>query len=96
MSETKITEHDTVRRREDAIASSIGDDTVLLSLERNDYFGINPVGTRIWELLENAQPVTKLCQRLQEEFSVSPEECRTDVLDFLNMMAEDGLVETTG
>lgn len=95
MAEAKITDNDTVQRCADHIASSIGDDTVLLSLERNDYFGMNTVGSRIWELLETPQPVSELCQTLQKEFSVSPDECVPDVLEFLNQLATDGLVETS-
>ncbi len=93
MAELEITERDTVRRCQNHVMSSIGDDTVLLDLEQNDYFGMNAVGTRVWELLESARPVASLCRRLEEEFSVPPDQCQADVLAFLNQLAKEGLVE---
>ena len=95
MPEPQISDNDTIQRSPDLIASSIGEDTVLLSLQQNDYFGMNAVGSRIWEMLESPKPVTEICRVLQEEFSVSREECESDVLAFLNQMATDGLIKIT-
>ncbi|MEM7011500.1 MAG: lasso peptide biosynthesis PqqD family chaperone [Verrucomicrobiota bacterium] len=93
MPTTRITANDSVHRREDLLTSSIDEDTVLLSLETNNFYGINEVGSRIWELLESPIAVTNLCRQLLDEFEVSEELCREHVLLFLNSLAKDGLVE---
>ena len=93
MPDTQITAEGSVRRSEELLTSSVDEETILLSLEKNNFYGMNEVGTRIWELLESPIAVAELCRQLQEEFAVSEEQCREHVLQFLNSLAEDGLVE---
>ena len=54
--------------------------------------GLTAVGARVWELIETPQDLGALCAKLQEEFDVSEETCRSDVEAFLNDLVKHGAI----
>ena len=77
-----------IQRRGDWLSAKVGDELVMMSAERGEFVGLSEVGTRIWELIETPQELETLCNKLQEEFDVSAETCRTDVQAFLNELVK--------
>ena len=67
-------------------------ETVMVNLEKGEYYSLPPIGTRIWKMLESPQQVSDLCASLLLDFKVTPEQCAKDVLAFLNQMAEKGTI----
>lgn len=55
-------------RSPDAAESRVGDETVLLHLKSSTYFGLDRLGTRIWELLHEGMAPSAICQLLHMEF----------------------------
>ncbi len=80
-------------RNEEIVSSSMDNDTVMMSIELGQYYGINPVGGRIWELLAQPRTAAVVCDMLMEEYNVPAEECRRDVLEFLGQLFEKKLVK---
>jgi hypothetical protein len=70
------------------ICAKVGDEIVMMSVEEGKYIGLNDVGARIWELLDEPQPREALEARLLEEFEVTPETCHNEVEAFLAKLAE--------
>ena len=66
------------------LSSKIDEEVILMSFEADSYFGIDPVGSRVWELLSK-QPasIQELVQILVEEYEVDEETCRKDVFHIL-------------
>ncbi len=62
------------------ISSKIDNDIVMMSLELGKYYGLNPVGRRIWELFETPQSITDIMRVLIVEYDVSPDDCQKDVV----------------
>jgi hypothetical protein len=83
-----------VARRGEPLAARVDDDLVMLDPVRSRYFALDATGRRVWELLGEPRSVESLCAALQDEFEVSAQTCRTDVVTFLQQMADAGLVET--
>jgi len=83
----------TVQRAEDLVSCDLDGETALMSVENGKYYGLDPIGSRIWSLLEQARPVADLCALLLEEFEVEPSQCRQDVLVFLHELAQDNLIK---
>jgi Coenzyme PQQ synthesis protein D (PqqD) len=82
-----------VVRRAEPLTSVVDDDLVMLDPRGSRYFGLDHVGRRIWDLLEQPQSVDALCSALQREFNVDSETCRAEVLPFVAQLAEAELVE---
>ncbi len=82
------------QRRPDMLFSRIDDEVVMMSIETGEYYGLNPVASRIWELLETPHTLVNLIERLMQEFDIDEQSCRRDVETFLRQMIEKKLVIT--
>ena len=80
-------------RDNEIIFSEMDGETVMMSIEKGEYYGINPIGSRIWGLLDSPKKVSELCDTLLPDYDVTPEQCAQDVLSFLNRMAEKGIIK---
>jgi hypothetical protein len=75
------------------ITSNIGDETVMMSIKNGYYYGMNNIGSTIWELLKKPMRVSELCDILTEKFNVSAEKCLKDVIEFLTFLREENLIQ---
>ena len=77
-----------------AVAREVGGETILLDLASGTYFGLDPVGARIWSLIEETDGFTlaQVCDALFEKFEVPREELEHDVTTFAQKLAEQHLV----
>lgn len=64
----------------------------MMDISQGKYFSLNPVATRIWELLERPMTIAELCFILQDEYDVEAERCRIEVQAYLAEMVRMGLV----
>jgi len=81
------------QRKPDVISSKLEDQLVMMDIDKGKYFSMNPVATRVWELLEEPSSVNELCDELLNEFEVSKEQCFDEVLELLGKMKELDLLE---
>lgn len=88
----KIEENTLLRRNPDMLYSNMDGETVMMSVENGEYYGLDEIGARIWQLLENPESAETLARKLIEEYDVSWETCLSDVLEFLSIMAEKRLI----
>ena len=85
---------DTIVRRNAAITfTDLDDIVVMMDVDKGRYYELDPVATRIWKLLDTAKPVAEICDVLVEEYDVTPDVCRRDVLDMLHEACERGIIE---
>ncbi len=82
-----------LHRAADKLSTGIDDETVILDMASSNYIGLNPVATRIWELIEPGISFAGLCERLIAEYDVSENSCRADTLSFLQEMLENQLID---
>ena len=76
------------------LSSKIDEEFILMSFEADSYFGIDPVGSRIWELLsEKPASINELVVILVDEYEVNEETCREDVQVFIDDMFARKLIE---
>lgn len=85
----------TFTRNSKTISGRLHDELVMMDLDQGKYFSLNPVATRIWDLLENPLNLDELCGTLTVEYDVSPEQCMNEVREYLDEMAGLGLVVRT-
>lgn len=79
-----------VHRRQDILSSNIDEETILLSIAKSKYFGIDPIGTTIWNLLDTPMSIGQIITDLERQYNVSRRQCQEDVLMFLeHLLTED-------
>ena len=71
----------------------IDNDTVLLNLQTGTYFGLDAVGSRLLELLEQNGELAAAHRAMLEEFDVAPEILEADLLRLSQEMSSKGLLE---
>ena len=89
----KITTDTAISQIEEIVASDIDGETVMMSIENGEYYGLDDIGSRIWKLIEKPVKVSDLIDTLLERFDVDRETCEKDVLKFLNELNEDKILQ---
>lgn len=74
------------------VSSELAGETVILSLRDSTYYGLNEVGTRVWELVQTPMRVGAIRDLLLEEYEVEPAQCEADLLALLQELADRDLV----
>ena len=82
-----------IQRKSNLLFNEIDDEVVMLSIENSEYYGMDKVGSRIWQLLEKPMPFKELIESLMEEYAVTEEQCKEDSVTFLEQLTEKKLVE---
>ena len=82
-----------VRPSTEVLAQEVGGEAVLLDLAGERYFGLDPIGTRIWQLLADAPSLQQVHATLCGEFDAPAERIQADLLALVQELAVAGLVE---
>ena len=87
-----MTDTTVLSRRDGLMTADMDGSAVMMDITTGKYYNLGAIGGRIWELLEEPMTLTALVQKLTAEYDVSAEQCRTDILPFLNTLLERGLL----
>lgn len=79
----------------DAIESRLGEETVILHISSGMYFGLDAVGTVVWEQLGKPGGMTpnNICAHVRSTFADTPASVDDDVTQFLVALAEENLIQ---
>jgi hypothetical protein len=75
------------------VSTRLDDETVLLELKKGTYFGLNRVGTVIWDLIQQPRSIEAVYSAVLERYSVDSKTCERDVLRLIEELRVAGLVE---
>lgn len=81
---------------EDIVASDIDDEKVMMNIEKGCYYGLDPVASRVWEMIETPIKVSELIDGLLLKYDVDRQTCEQDVLVFLEELHEAGILRIDG
>jgi len=85
-----------VRIQDDILFHELQGEAVLLNLKTGTYLGLNPVGTRIWQLLQEDGALPRVMEVMLREYDVPQEKLAQDLLELVGQMEEQGLVAQAG
>ncbi len=83
----KITFADTV------FAQEVDGEMVLLDMNSENYFGLDEVGTAIWQEMQESGDLQEVFNALLEQYDVESDVLEKDLLGFVDKLVESGLVE---
>jgi hypothetical protein len=87
---------DTIEVSGEVVSREVGDETMLLDLSSGTYFGLDPVGARFWELLEEGKGPLDARDVLAAEYDVELAQLERDLETLLDALASHGLVSAAG
>jgi Coenzyme PQQ synthesis protein D (PqqD) len=74
------------------MARQVGEETVILDLAAGAYFGLDPVGARIWQLMGEGRTLAEISETMLDEYEVERAQLEADVLRLTGELLERGLV----
>lgn len=92
MTATTVTMASRVRAADDVLFRNLEGEAVLVGLKTSCYFGLDPVGTRIWELLAEHERLDAVLAGVVAEFEVDRATAEADLLRLIGELAAQGLV----
>ena len=75
------------------VSCDLGGEAAILNLKDSVYYGLNTVGVRIWELIQEPKTADEVLGILLEEYDVESDRCKRDLLALLQELAAHGLIE---
>ena len=79
---------------DDVIFRVLGDEAVILNLSNGIYFGLDSVGTRIWQLISEHGSTEKVIETLSAEYEVEEGPLRQDLDNLIQQLMDKGLLTT--
>ncbi|MEM1181263.1 MAG: PqqD family protein [Acidobacteriota bacterium] len=76
---------------DDVLFRQLDDESVLLDLDSQRYFGLDEVGTRLWSLLQDDPNLHKARDVMLSEFDTDAATLDADLRDFLDELMSRGL-----
>lgn len=92
--DTSIQPSSRVARSEAVVSTELDGSVVMMDVEEGRYYELNPVGARVWNLVESRPRVGGVYQALATEYEVPPERCRDEVRGFMDRLLRLGVLRT--
>jgi hypothetical protein len=86
---------DRVTVADDVLISNLQDESVILNLDSERYYGLDDVGTRFLSVLTTSESIEAAYDRLRDEYDVDPEVLRDDLLALVENLIDQGLLIRT-
>lgn len=75
------------------VSSALGEETIILDAQAGQYYGLNAVGTTIWNLVQSPHTVEQIEAALLATYEVDAAACRDDLQGILQQLASQGLIQ---
>jgi len=77
----------------DVLFQALDNEAVLLHLPTEKYFGLNEVGSQMWQLLEAGSSMEDTISSIMAEYEVEEEMVRRDIAELVSQLAEQELIQ---
>jgi hypothetical protein len=77
----------------DQVSCGLGGEAAILHLKTAIYYGLDPVGARVWDLLRTPRTLAEIRDAILAEYDVEPARCERDLRDLLEKLAAERLIE---
>jgi hypothetical protein len=91
--QTKLLRDSIVKVAGEQVSCDLAGEAVILHLKSGEYFGLNEVGARIWNLIQEPKTVGAVLDAVLEEYDVALNQLEPDLLALLEEMANKELIE---
>lgn len=78
---------------ENILMRELDGESVILDLSSENYFGLDEIGTRMWQILVSSGSIQDAYEILLQEYEVDPEQLQLDVQELVSQLIESGLMQ---
>ncbi len=79
-------------RNPDLLVNTVDKETVMMSVEKGNYYGFNATGNLIWKFLETEKTMAELLDFLQDKFNLKKENVDNEVYPFIEKLIEEKIL----
>jgi hypothetical protein len=90
---TMISKETVVAAAPEQVSCDLAGEAAILDLKSGVYYGLDAVGARIWELIQQPKAVGEVHAALLEEYEVESERCLSDLISILQSLSDNKLIE---
>jgi hypothetical protein len=83
---------DRVRVAEDVLISNLQEESVILNLDSERYYGLDNVGTRFLSVLNESESIEAAYEALRDEYDVDDPRLRQDLLELIEDLVKQGIL----
>ena len=77
----------------DQVSANLDGEATILHLKKGFYYGLNEVGTRIWERIQEPRRVAEICDFIAVEYGISADRCREDLVALFRELLSENLIQ---
>ncbi|HLJ24911.1 MAG TPA: PqqD family peptide modification chaperone [Candidatus Acidoferrales bacterium] len=88
-----ISDRSVVVAAKDQVSCDLAGEAAILNIKSGVYYGLDPVGARIWNLVQEPRKVLEIQDAITNEYEVEPEQCARDLVGLLEKLLAEGLIE---
>ena len=88
-----ISDRSVVVAAKDQVSCDLAGEAAILNIKNGVYYGLDPVGARIWNLMREPRGVADIRNTIAGEYDVEPERCARDLFGLLEKLLAEGLIE---
>jgi hypothetical protein len=93
MAPFRLSESSRIVASKDQVSSDLAGEMAILNLKSGVYYGLDPVGSRLWTLVQKPTTFAEIRDTLLGHYDVARATLESDIRELLNQLAEHGLVE---
>ena len=88
-----ISDRSIVVAAKDQVSCDLAGETAILNIKNGVYYGLDPLGARIWNLMQEPRAVSEIQETISGEYDVEPERSARDLHALLEKLLAEGLIE---
>jgi hypothetical protein len=89
----KLSKSSVVQISKDYVYCDVENEVTILGLNDGIYYGLNPVGAFIWNMIQKPKSLNEIQKAILQEYEVGKEESESDLFELLNDLLDKGLIE---
>ena len=83
----------TVVVADDVVSCDLDGEAAILNLENGVYYGLDPIGAKIWNLIQKPRVLNEIVEMIFSEYDVDKNRCKSDIFDLIEDLLDNGLVK---
>ena len=81
-----------LHRNPDLLTNTIDGETVMMSIEKGNYYGFNATGNLIWNFLDTEKTLNEIIHFLQDKFNLTKDNIENEVNPFIEKLITEQII----
>jgi hypothetical protein len=78
---------------DEVVSCDLDGEAAILNLKDGVYYGLDPIGAKIWKLIQNPMALNDVVEMIGAEYNVDKNQLKDDIFELINELLDNGLVK---